>query len=115
MSGHFHLPDALIHLQGIRLITNAVPVDEHGAAIDRVGHITISVVTVDGSTQSNAIDCGCHASIALRSMAAGALAGSTWAGLDLPSEADGLRDAQWRQRIAWECLTGRVELKNDGV
>ena len=93
-------------MQGIHLITNAPPAQEDGQPMTSAGHVLLNQVTVvDGSTQSNAIDCGCHASMALRWMAAAVLNGGSWLDEAMPPDASVQRDASWRKRIGRECLT----------
>jgi hypothetical protein len=95
-------------MQGVKLITNAVPVTKDGQPMATAGRAKIESVTVAGSTQSNGHDCGCHTAMALRAMAAAAAAGRRWDDALLPDTTDARRDRAWRNALASDCLQRRL-------
>ena len=98
-------------LQGVQLIANVTPVDESGQPITSVGPVRLqSVDLVEGSTQSNGRDCGCHTAVALQAMLRATLSNTSWHEPLLPAGADEQRDAAWRQYVGEACLTRQLDM-----
>lgn len=100
-------------MQGIELIANVVPITESGQRMTRAGPVVITSSTlVDGSTQSNGRDRGCHTAMALQAMLRAALSSTSWHKQLLPTSVDAHRDAAWRQYVGGACLARRLDMRD---
>jgi hypothetical protein len=78
------------------------------------GSVVFQTTTVvDGTTQSNSYDCGCHAIMDMRIMASATVLHHgqfEWPHLQMPTGASRSRDAEWHSELAEEVIRGDCEL-----